>query len=121
LSTARRPPAAASLATRLLLAVGCVYGPFALAPYVAQIAGCSPCRDAWFGAFLVLPGRYPAALLADALGLSPVGLLGPLAVAVVVPWILMTAWCGRECRAVPAYSATLSASFAVVLVLAHVV
>jgi hypothetical protein len=106
-------------AIRLLIAVACVYGPFLLAPFAALVTGCEPCRETWFAGFAILPGRFPAAVLTDALGASPIWTTAPFAVGLIAVWVLLTAWCARECRSVQAYSAALSGAFAIVAVLAY--
>ena len=106
-------------ALRLLVAAACIYGPFLIAPFAALLAGCETCRDSWIATFAILPGKLPAAMVADAFGAGTLWAIAPLSAGLIGVWMLMTAWCARECRAVPAFSATLSGSFAVVAVLAY--
>lgn len=104
-------------AVRLLVALACVYLPFLVAPVAAQATGCGPCQDAWMASLPVLPGLYPAHIVTDALGVNPRVDIQPVAATLVVSWVLVTAWCGRECRSSAVFTVALSAAFAVVAVL----
>lgn len=104
-------------ALRLLVAVVCVYLPFLVAPLAAQATGCATCQDTWIASLPVLPGLYPAHIVTDALGVNPRVDVRPVAASLVVGWILVTAWCGRECRSSAVFTVALSAAFAVVAVL----
>jgi hypothetical protein len=97
--------------------MACVYLPFLFAPLAAQATGCMTCQDTWIASLPVLPGLYPAHMVTDALGINPTTDVRPVAASVVVLWVLLTAWCGRECRGSAVFTVSLSAAFAVVAVL----
>lgn len=102
---------------RLVVAMVCIYLPFLVAPLAAQATGCVTCQDTWLATFPVLPGLYPAHMVTDALGVNAAVDVRPVAASVVVLWVLLTAWCGRECRGSAVFTVMLSAAFAVVAVL----
>ena len=95
-----------------------MYGPFLVAPFGALISGYPLPGGAWFARLAVLPGRLPAAFLADALGASPAATLTPIAASLTIGWILLTAWCSSECRTIPVLSAGLSSVLAAAALLA---
>jgi hypothetical protein len=103
-------------ALRLLVAAACIYLPFLIAPLAAQAAGCVTCEDSWAASFPFLPGLYPAHMFTDALGVNAQVDIRPIAISMVFGWVLLTAWCGRECKSSAVFTAVLSGAFAVVAV-----